>query len=165
MIFSLVLHVHKNNLGHCCNHLCYAVSEFEDQQSSPNRWNSSHNHRAKSPLVLGLVIFRTMEGNHLFQSTCLESIRLKTDGHCFQNVGVLHPTGPIHHKATVALCIVLTFPGINCLHGCFMTEKQSIHHATPHVNFWRICRISSQSFFLQSQSVGLMCFCNRSLYT
>jgi hypothetical protein len=27
MIFELMPHVHKNNLGHCCSRLCYALSQ------------------------------------------------------------------------------------------------------------------------------------------
>jgi hypothetical protein len=46
---------------------------------------------------------------------------LKTD-RCLQNVGVLHPAGTMRHKATVALCSVLTCPGtnlLNCQHDYY----------------------------------------------
>jgi hypothetical protein len=78
---------------------------------SPARQYSSHNPRGKSPMVLGLVMLGAVLGNCLFQSTCLESVHLKTVGQCFQNVGVVHPTWTVHYKAIVALCSVLTCPG------------------------------------------------------
>jgi hypothetical protein len=64
-------------------------------------------------MVLGLVILWVMLGNR--QSTFLESIRLKTDGQSFQNIGMLHPAGTMYHKAIVVLCHVLSCPGTNGL--------------------------------------------------
>jgi hypothetical protein len=74
---------------------------FKDLQFSPDRQYSSHNPRGKSPMVLGLVISGAMLGNNLFQYTYSESIRLKTEGQCIQNVWALNPGGTVHHKAIV----------------------------------------------------------------
>jgi hypothetical protein len=63
------------------------VAEFEDLQFFIDRRYSSHNPREKSPVVFGLVILRAMVGNCLLQSICSESICLKADRQCYQNVG------------------------------------------------------------------------------
>jgi hypothetical protein len=86
----------------------------------------------KRPMVLSLAILGTMLGNRLFQATCSESVLLKTDGQCFQNVGALYPASTIHYKAVLAPCSVQA--GMAC-HGCFVEGKRSsdaIFFIMPH---------------------------------
>jgi hypothetical protein len=87
-------------------------------------------------------------GNCLLQSTCSESVRLRTEGQCFQNVKMaLYPTGTIYHETTVALCSVVTCPGTNVTcHGCFLEGKRSsdaviVPHHTLTIGLFLLCSI------------------------
>jgi hypothetical protein len=64
-------------------------------------------------------------GNRLFESICSESVRLKTDGKCLQNVETLHSAGTTRHKAAVALRAVLTCRGKNGLPRLLPERKKA----------------------------------------
>jgi hypothetical protein len=54
-------------------------------------------------VTLGQVILGAMLGNRPFQSVCSETVRLKTDGPCFRNVGRYFSLQTMQQKAVVAL--------------------------------------------------------------
>lgn len=72
-----------------------------------------HITQKKRPMVFSPVILGSMLGNRILQSTCSESVRLKTEGQCFQNVGALSPPSAMHHKEVLAPSSVLTCSGRN----------------------------------------------------
>jgi hypothetical protein len=146
-IFDFAPRVHKHNFSHRCNHLCYALSQSSKICNIfPDRRYPSHNPSGRSPVVLCLVILWTILGNSLFQSTCSESVRLKTDGHCFQNVAALQPAGTMNHKVTVVLCGVLTRPDTNGLSRLLSERKEGPmipSFIKPHL--WRLPLIDNLS--------------------
>lgn len=95
------------------------------QQSAIFSWRlySSHN-LEESSVLLGLIILQGMIRNCLFKSHWTESIYIKTDWQCFQNMGVLCAAVYCHNMS-----------GYECLSMVASWKRKKSNDAKPHVKF------------------------------
>jgi hypothetical protein len=70
------------------------------------------------------VILEAMLGNYIFQLICTENVSLETEQALFPKCGRTPTAGTMHHKENLAICNVLTCPGMKDL-SRLLPERKS----------------------------------------